>query len=186
MRLPALTSSFPVLVLLAAVSGCATPQYRTTVRLIPPADAQGRACVKGCEAKKVECQADCQARYQACVKTLEPQVDARYTEALQRYEIELRQYAAALRHYEMQLRFEWLNGYPFYPPYWWDPWPGPHFPPPYPEPVMPTRESVRAQLEKSNCQADCGCLPLYDTCFVGCGGQRLSETTCIKHCPPEK
>ena len=190
MRLPALTFSFSALVLLAALAGCATPQYQTTVRLIPPADAQGRACVTDCEARKNACQADCQARYQACVKGIEPQVEARYAEALKRYELELKQYAAALRRYEMELHFEWLRSYPYsYPyrhPYWWDPWPGMYFPPPYREPAMPTREGVRTRLAAENCQADCGCLPAYDTCFVGCGGQRVSETVCIKNCPPEK
>jgi len=187
MRLPTLTFAIPAaLVLLAALAGCATPQYQTTVRLIPPADAQGRACVADCDAKKVACQADCQTRYQACVKALEPQVEARYIEALKQYEFELKQYASALRHYEMQLRFEWLNSYPFHHPYWWDPWPWAYFPPPYPEPLMPTRDSVRAQLVKSSCREDCGCLPAYDACFVGCGGQRLTETVCIKNCPPEK
>lgn len=177
--------SLAALAWLAVIAGCATPHYQTTVRLIPPADAPGRACVQACDAKKTACQSDCQTRYQACAKDIEPQVEARYAEALKQYELDLRQYAAALRHYEMQLRFEWLNSYPFHHPYWWDPWPGPYFPP-YPEPTMPTRDGVRAQLEKSACQADCGCLPAYDSCFVGCGGQRVSETVCIKNCPPEK
>lgn len=186
MRVSALTRPFVVLGLFALLAGCATPQYQTTVHMIPPADAAGRACVQGCEEKKAACQAGCQSRYQACVKRLEPQVEARYVEALQQYSQELRQYAAELRHYEMQMQFEWMNSYAFRRPYWWDPWPGPyfpHFPPPYREPQMPTRESVRAELEKRTCQADCGCLPAYDTCFVGCGGQLVTETVCIKNCP---
>ncbi|HET9463717.1 MAG TPA: hypothetical protein VFO43_07105, partial [Thiobacillus sp.] len=130
MRLPALTFSIPALALLAALAGCATPQYQTTVRLIEPADAQGRACAQDCEAKKIACQTDCQTRYQACVKNIEPQVETRYAEALKLYELELRQYAAALRHYEMQLHFGWMSSYPYYYPYhypyWWDPWPGPY------------------------------------------------------------
>lgn len=186
MRLTALPRLFAVLALFAVIAGCATPQYQTSVRLIPPTDAQGQACVQDCEARKTACQTDCQARYQACAKDLEPQVEARYIEALKQYELDLRQYAATLRHYEMQLRFDWFNSYPYRHPYWWDPWPGPYFPPPYREPVMPTRDSVRAQLVKSNCQEDCGCLPAYDACFVGCGGQRVSETVCIKNCPPAK
>jgi hypothetical protein len=187
MRLPILISSLPALVLLAALAGCATPQYQTEIRLVPPTDAQGQACVQGCDARKTACQTDCQTRYQACAKSLEPQVEARYAEALKQYELDLKRYATALRYYEMQLRFDWLNSYPYPYPYWWDPWPRTYFPPPYyREPVMPTRASVRTQLEKSTCQADCGCLPAYDTCFVDCGGQRLTETVCIKNCPPEK
>lgn len=186
MRLLALTHHSAALALLAALTGCATPQYQTHVRLIPPADAQGHACVQACEDQKVACQAECKTRYQACVEGIEPQVEARYIEALKQYENDLKQYAAALRHYEMQLRFDWLNYYPFHHPFWWDPWPMPYFPPPYREPAMPTRASVREQLEKANCQADCGCLPAYDACFVGCGGQRVVETLCVKNCPPGK
>jgi hypothetical protein len=186
MCLPAPIHLFAVLALFAVIAGCATPQYQTTVHLIPPADAQGRACVQDCETRKNACQADCQTRYQACAKALEPQVEVRYAEALKQYELELRRYAAALRHYEMQLRFDWLNSYPYHYPYWGAPWPRTYFPPPYRKPVMPTRDSVRAQLVKSNCQEDCGCLPAYDTCFVGCGGRKLTETVCIKNCPPEK
>jgi len=184
MRLPALLHSFAVLALFAMMAGCATPQYQTTVQLITPADAQGRACVLDCETRKAACQADCQARYQACAKALEPQVEARYIEALKQYEIDLRHYAAELRYFELQLHFGWVHSNPYYGFYWWDPWPWPYFPPPYPEPVMPAREGVRAQLEKTNCQAECGCLPAYDTCFVGCGGQIVRETVCIKNCPP--
>lgn len=170
---------------LLLLAGCATPQYQTLVRLTPPDDAAGQACVQGCDAQKTACQTDCETRYKDCAKALEPQVEARYAEALQKYELDLRRYAADLRHYEMQLHFGWMRSYhPYYGLYWWDPWPWSYYAPPYPEPVMPTREAVRARLEKTNCQADCGCLPAYDTCFVGCGGQITRETVCIKNCPP--
>ncbi len=189
MRLPALTRPFAALALLAVIAGCATPQYQTSIRLIPPADVAGRVCVQACEAEKTRCQTDCQARFQDCAKGLEPQIEAAYAEALKQYGIELKQYAAALRNYEWQSRFDWFNTYPYSPyfhPYWWDPWPRPYFPPPYAEPVLPTRADVRAQLEKTSCQVDCGCLPAYDGCFTGCGGQRVTDTLCIKNCPPAK
>jgi hypothetical protein len=175
-------SSLPAL-LLSLLAGCATPQYQTTVRLIPPEDAQGRACVQECDSRKTACQNDCRTRYEACARTVEPEVQARYESALKTYELELKRYAASLRHYEMQLQFDWMFSYPHRYAYWWDPWPGPYFPPPYREPVMPTREGVRAQLLKSSCVDDCGCLPAFDTCFVGCGGQKISETICVKNCP---
>lgn len=184
--MPVLPLSIAAWAFLAVLAGCATPQYQTSVRLIPPADAQGRACVQDCEALKSHCQSDCQSRRQACVEALEPQLEARYADALKQYEHDLNQYADALHQYEMQLRFDWLNSYPFHHPFGWHPWPAPYFPPPYHAPQMPTRAGVRAQLEKSNCQDDCGCLPAYDTCFVSCGGQRLTETLCFKNCPPEK
>ena len=178
-----MNTRLPALLFVAALAGCATPQYQTTVRTLPPGDAVGRACVQVCGQQLGSCQAACQARHQACAQSVEPQVDAQYAEALKRYEIELQQYAAALRQYAMQLRFEWMHGYP-YGPYGWHPWPA--FPPPVREPVMPTREHVRAALIKQRCQDDCGCLPAFDACFVGCGGQRISETICIRNCPPAK
>ena len=184
MRLPSPIRFFAALALSAAVAGCATPHYQTTVRLIPPGDAQGRACVAACEARKTACQTDCQARYQACSAALEPQVNARHAEALKQYALELRHYAAALRHYELQIQHSSWHDPRFAHPHWMHTFLG--FQQPYREPVMPTREGVRAQLAKSNCQEDCGCLPAYDSCFVGCGGQRLSETVCIRNCPPAK
>ncbi|AAZ96634.1 hypothetical protein Tbd_0681 [Thiobacillus denitrificans ATCC 25259] len=176
------------LLLLAGVSGCATPRYQTTFRLIPPPDAAGRACVERCDATQAACQTTCKTRYEACAKAVAPQVEARYGEALEQYALELKRYASALRRYEIRLHFDWMHSYPYrhYPPYWWDPWPGPYFPPPFAEPVMPTRESVRAELEKKQCEDDCGCLPAYDSCFLGCGGQRVSETVCVENCPSAK
>jgi hypothetical protein len=189
MRVSIQSAAFAAVILLGMLAGCATPQYQTIVHLVPPADAQGRACVQDCDATKTACQTECQSRYQACAKALEPQVEARYEAALKQYELELKQYAAVLRRYEMELQFDWMYSYPYHHPYsypygWWDPWPRPYFPPSYREPVMPTRDSVRAQLLKANCQDDCGCLPAYDTCFVGCGGEIVRETVCIKNCPP--
>lgn len=185
-------ASFPnllaALLLLGGLSGCATPRYQTTSRLIPPTDAAGQACVQRCDTARVACQSACKTRYEACTKAVAPQVEARYSEALEQYALELKRYASALRRYEIQLHFDWMHSYPYrhYPPYWWDPWPGPYFPPPFAEPVMPTREGVRAELEKKQCADDCGCLPAYDSCFVGCGGQRVSETVCVENCPPAK
>jgi hypothetical protein len=86
---------------------------------------------------------------------------------------------------------QYYNSGPYGP---WDyyhgyyyPWPPPYmYVPSYPVPTMRTREGVRAALEKEKCQDDCGCLPAYDGCFVGCGGKRIPETICIKNCPKQK
>jgi hypothetical protein len=171
------------LLVVAGLAGCATPQYRTDYRYEPPADAQGLSCVHECGRKKDACQADCKARYQACQKEVEPLVEERYLRALKQYENDLRQYALALRQYEIQQWMYWPYDYwPHHRGYYYYPWPGPYFPPPYPPPGMPTREGVRAALENQKCQADCGCLPAYDTCYVNCGGRRIAETVCIRNC----
>jgi hypothetical protein len=102
MHRPPRFSSFPVLIVLAGLAGCATPQYQTAYRYEPPTDAQGRSCVQDCEEKKVACQADCQTRYQACQKEVAPLVEEQYLKALKEYELDLKRYTTVLRHYEIQ------------------------------------------------------------------------------------
>jgi len=172
------------LLALAVMAGCATPQYQTRYRYEPPADAQGLACVRGCEQEKEACQADCKTRYQACQKDIEPLVEGHYLQALKQYENDLRLYARELRHYEFQQWLYWPHDHWYFRHGYYYPWPGSYFPPPYFSPEMPTREGARAKLEKEKCQADCGCLANYDTCYVSCGGKRIPETVCIKNCRP--
>lgn len=171
------------LLLVAGLSGCATPQYQTVYRYEPPADAKGLACLQGCEQQKESCQTDCKAQYQACQKEIEPLVEERYLQALKEYENDLRHYALTLRQYEIQQWLFWPYDYwPHHRGYYAYPWPGLYLPPPHLAPVMPTREGVRGKLEKEKCEADCGCLSGYDTCYFSCGGKRIPETVCIKNC----
>ena len=168
---------------LLVLAACATPQYQTVYRFEPPAEPQGLACLQTCEQQKGTCQADCKSRYQSCQKEIAPLAEERYLLALKQYEAELRRYAFALQHYEMQRWMHWPHDY--WPPHrgaYHYPWPAPYYPPPYLAPIMPTREGVRAALEKERCQADCGCQPAFDACYVGCGGRRIPETLCIRNC----
>lgn len=102
----------------AALAGCAAPQYQTNVSLIPPVDSAGRACVQACETGKLACQTDCVGRFRVCSESIEPQVEARCTEALSQFENDLGQYVAALRSYEVQPGFAWMNSYTAYPCGW--------------------------------------------------------------------
>lgn len=173
---------------LSGLAGCASPQMQSSVRFVPPGDTAGRACVADCEAARSSCQTRCQTAYTQCAQTLDAEVEAKYAVALKEYEAALKRYAVELQQYQFDLRLGWVHGWPFRHPgrhlyYGFDFWPYPPLPPPR-EPVAPTREAIRAQLEKTRCQADCGCLPAYDGCFVGCGGERITETRCVKNCPP--
>lgn len=171
------------------LGGCATPLYQTAYRYEPPTDPQGLACVARCAEERADCESRCQAALDACRKAIEPQVAARYDEALARYERELDQYLAELRHYELQLWMSWPGGPWVYGPGYYGPWPywydWPRSFPPPPAPRKPSREAVRAALEKEQCRADCGCQGSYDDCFVACGGRRSVETRCIAHCPKQ-
>ena len=175
-----------LLVAAAVLAGCATPRYQTVYRYEPPSDATGRACLESCEKKLAGCQQHCTADYQACLKRLEPLVEERYNEHLKRYADELNSYRLELRHYELSLSLSWG-----YDPFWYGPWPYYHpwpafynFPPEPPE--KPSREAAFNQLRKEKCEADCGCLPLYDACFLTCGGKKIPEVKCIANCPEVK
>lgn len=180
-------SPWILLAALLGLAGCATPQMQSTVRFVPPSDPAGRACVAECDTARLACQAQCQASYARCIKTLDAEVEAKYTDALRQYEADLRRYASELQQYQFDMRLGWVQAWPVRHPYrrlyyGYEFWPYPPLPVPT-APVAPTREAVRAQLEKTRCQADCGCLPAYDGCFVGCGGERITETRCIRNCP---
>ncbi|MEK6664653.1 MAG: hypothetical protein AABY73_12390 [Pseudomonadota bacterium] len=165
------------------LSGCASPLYQTVYRYEAPTDASARACLQTCEPKLAACQTSCQHRYQSCLKEIEPLVDTRHSEALKRYENELDRYRLELQHYQLQLSLGWG-----YHSLWYDPWPYWHptyFPPPIP-PHKPTRDEAYNRVRKERCESDCGCQPIYDACFLSCGGKMIPEVKCIANCPQEK
>ena len=82
---------------------------------------RGHTCVQGCDEKKVACQTDCQARYQACQKEVAPLVEEQYLKALKEYELDLKRYTTVLRHYEIQ----YYNSWPYGP---WDYYHGYYYP----------------------------------------------------------
>jgi hypothetical protein len=164
-----------VLILLGA---CATPRFETVYRLEPPADVAGRACLVQCEDRLKTCQADCGRGYQACLADIEPMLDDAYAEALRQYAFDLESYAASLHHYEMQLWMGWHHD-----PWWFSPgWSIPYYYPWRP-PAPPSRQQVRERLIVAQCDRDCGCQPVYEACFLACGGRKIGEERCIANCP---
>lgn len=164
------------------LSGCANPRYQTLYRYEPPADNEGRACLARCEPKLAACNAECKTTYEACVIRVAPEIEARYDEALKRYNIEFNHYRQELLNYELHRSISW--GY--YSPY--DPffaWPAPFYFQPIP-PHPPSREQIQARVHQEKCPSDCGCQQTYDACFLSCGGQKIPETKCIAHCPEGK
>lgn len=175
------------LALLAGVAACATPRYQTSYRYEQPAGAAGQACVQGCGEVLAGCQAKCGVAYQACLKTLEPQVEARYSQAVERYAAELDRYRLDLQHHEARLwEYQmWLGWH--HDPWWFGSrWPSPWYGPGYlgDLPDKPSRDQILARLRQEQCDQDCACLSGYDPCFLGCGGRQISETRCVANCPP--
>ncbi len=171
-------------ILVSLLAGCATPTYQMHYRYEPPAGAEGRQCVQGCEQALAACGTACKAEWNACTARVETEVEAEYLQALKEYEVDLKRYRRNLDMYEWDLRSNWG--------YWqgsvWDaPWPYRSWYamtyPLYRMPEQPSRDSVRADLRKAKCKDDCGCLAGYDACFVGCGGRKVPERECVMNCP---
>jgi len=159
------------------LGACVTPRFETVYRLEPPEHAAGRVCLVQCEDRLKACQADCGRSYQTCLEAIGPLVDEAYAEALRHYAFDLDSYAASLQHYEMQLWMGWHHG-----PWWFSPgWSYPYYvsrPPP-----RPTRTQIRERLIAEKCDKDCGCQPVYEACFLACGGRKVGEERCIANCP---
>ncbi|HEY9199390.1 MAG TPA: hypothetical protein VIR60_08490, partial [Gammaproteobacteria bacterium] len=94
------------------VGACAgPPRYQLLYRYEPPADAAGRACVTRCEQSLKSCRDACKMDHAACVHAIEPEAEARYAEALLRYEGEMAQYRRDVDNYHLNLSIGWGNGW---------------------------------------------------------------------------
>lgn len=173
---------FPLwLLLLAFLAGCMSPRYQTLYRYEPPTDTAGKVCLVQCEQKLGGCKHQCQEKHQACIKSIEPMIEARYQESLERYKRELHHYQHAVEIYQRQLSFGWRHYDPYFGgwPYFYGYEPG--FPPI--PPTKPDREHIARQVAQQQCDRDCGCQSLYDACFLSCGGMKIPEVKCVAHCP---
>lgn len=173
-----------LLALTLGLAACAGPRYQATYRYDAPADAAGRACLEGCTLKMSACREQCTAKTQACLKDLEPVLNERHDAAMDRYGTELDRYRQELMQYEFYLSLNWG-----YPSPWWrhGMWPSftfgmPYYAPP-PPPAKPSRSAEFERLRQERCDVDCGCQPIYDACFLACGGKKIPEMRCIGNCP---
>ncbi|MHB1592453.1 MAG: hypothetical protein ACYCTW_13145 [Sulfuricella sp.] len=166
--------------------GCAStiPRYHSTYRYEPPVDSAGQVCLSKCGQKMEACQKRCAADYQTCLAGIEPLVEGRYGEALKRYATELERYRWELQRYQLYLSLSWQDSF-WYDHGFYRPWPGPYYFPPV-APLKPSRDEEFDRLRKEKCEVECGCQPIYDVCFIACGGKRVQEMKCIANCPEGK
>lgn len=166
------------------LAGCATPRYQTLYQYEGPVDAAGRACLQTCEPKLANCQANCRVAYQSCLKSAAPAIEKRYRETLKEYESAMNQYRHELSMIQFQMSMEhsyYAQGYGY--GYSYDPfWPAPYYAPP-PRPQKPDHDKIAGEVIQQQCNHDCGCQPIYDACFLSCGGKKVSDIRCIANCP---
>lgn len=168
--------------LVMVMAGCATPRYQSVKRY--EVGSAAPACLASCVEAEQRCKTSCQAKHEACLKSIEPDVQARYQAALKRHAQALNLYRLELDRYRHELMLGWGWG-----PYWNGPWGYyswfPPFPPSEPPP-SPTLEGERQRLAHERCDQDCGCQGGYDACYLGCGGMITHETQCVANCPAPK
>lgn len=175
------------LAMVLGLAGCASPQYATEVRYLPPATEAGQSCLRGCQTDMQACQADCQSRRQSCIAGIQPQVDAAFDQALRQYEAERRVYMRERQYYQLDRAMQFgLYRDPFYYGYPASFWFTDRFydDPPIP-PEAPSREAIRAAVIDQECNIDCGCQAAFDQCYVGCGGQVERRVVCVENCDGE-
>ena len=173
-----------LVILTLGLAACAGPRYQSVYRYEAPTDMASRACLEGCARKMAECREHCTTTNLACLKNLEPLLDERHNAALKRYEAELERYRQELAHYDLYLPLNWGYPSPWRHGLWpYSPWAMPYYFPPDP-PAKPSRSAEFEQLRHERCDVDCGCQPVYDACFLACGGKKIPEVQCISNCPP--
>ncbi len=183
--LPALRALF-LGVVAVGLAGCASqsPRYQSAYRYEPPAGSAGQACLSKCGHKMAACQQRCTSDYQTCLAGIAPLVEGRYGEALKRYATELERYRWELQSYQFYQSLSWQESF-LYDRGFYRPWPGPYLIPPV-APLKPSRDEEFDRLRKEKCEVECGCQPVYDACFVACGGKRIEEVKCVADCPEGK
>ena len=171
------------------LAGCASPQYATEVRYLPPATEAGQSCLRGCQTDMQACQADCQSRRQSCIAGIEPQVEAAFDQALREYEAARRVYLRERQYYQIDrtlsfgfYRHPFYYGYGYPAPFWYT---DRYFDDPPIPPEAPSREAIRERVIDEQCNIDCGCQAAFDQCYVGCGGQIDRRVVCVANCDGE-
>ena len=173
-------------IVVVVLAGCVSqsPRYQSVYHYEPPTDSKGQACLEKCGQKMEACQQRCTADYQTCLAGIAPLVEGRYSEALKRYAAELDRYRWELGRYQLYLSLSWHDSF-WYDRGFYHPWPEPYYFPPV-APKTPSRDEEFNRLRKERCEVECGCQPIYDTCFLACGGKRIPEVKCIANCSEKK
>ncbi len=176
-----------LLAAVAALAGCATPQYATQTSYTPPQTAKGLICVAQCQDSLKQCQNSCSAARQSCIAHIGPAARAAFDSALKTYEVQRRQYETDRQYYELNrsLRMGFFNPV-FVPGYGWVMRPG-YYDDYYDDaptpPVAPSLAKERQRMIHEQCDsAPCPCQENFEQCYVGCGGGVKKSVVCIANC----
>ncbi len=190
-------------ILVIALFGCASfePRYQVSHRYEPPIDPASIVCLAECTQQLAACQQSCTSTYQMCLRRIEPLSEQRYQEAVRHYESESHSYRQQMNTGRFYQSFGWgtsmgrWGGYPLGAGLGWGPswgrnglpWYGMGYSPAYfnlpVPPLQPDRKRELYRLRYEQCEKECDCQSIQDTCILNCGGKRIVEERCIANCP---
>ncbi len=192
-----------VLGFIVLFAGCA-PQYAIRNQYIPPANLKSKSCLKDCNYQKQVCKQKCSDDYSDCLSYAYERAKQIQIISDKSYKKRYHRYQKRLSNYNLEL-FDWQNRYDTNYSDWR------YFndkcskngdryacdreedlrilikqlrrnrPREPREPRYATFNEILAQ-EQSKCSKNCGCDNIYNSCFVGCGGEIVPHKICIRNC----
>jgi len=184
-------------------SGCA-PQYVVRNQYIPPNDKNSRVCLQDCSQKKQKCKQRCAEDYSDCLSYAYNEAKRIQIKSDKNYKERYNKYLARLSDYNFNI-FDWQNRYDERYSDW------KYFsgkcskngdkyacdreddlkyiikklrrirPREPREPRYVTFDEILSK-QQSKCSKKCGCDDMYDSCFIGCGGEIVPHKICVENC----
>ncbi|MFK5881734.1 MAG: hypothetical protein QM482_05925 [Sulfurospirillum sp.] len=184
-------------------AGCA-PRYVIRNQYIPPLDTGSRACLKNCSKAKQKCKQKCAEDYSDCLSYAYDKAKQIQIKSDKNYKKRYNRYQARLNDYNFNI-FDWQNRYEQRYSDW------KYFSDKCSkngdnyacerenelsyiikklsrsrprEPKAPKYITFEETLAKqqNRCVEKCGCDDVYDSCFIGCGGEIIPHRICVKNC----
>lgn len=195
-----------ILILLAGLAGCVSPQYQTNYRFTPPPAGAGKVCLTRCEAGLQQCKNQCAIKSSQCLTKARSQAQQElpilfgaWERDIAVWEHEMERYETDMRFWEMEMRQRRLmrdlqrdlyrcrpgdrncTRFPRHSGFgYYDRWDQPRSPGPAPK--RPTLESETTRIQAATCPSDCGCEETYRQCFGSYGGKVEPYQVCVKNC----
>jgi len=196
-------SILPILILTVTFIGCA-PRYVVKNQYIPPPDKESKVCLQNCTKKKQRCMLRCANDYSDCLSYAYGDAKRIQKSSEESYKKSYNRYLEELNDYDFKM-FAWKNRYKQKHDDWV------YFrdrclksrdkygckreydlryvlkklkqnrPVKPNKPRYITFDEILSK-EQQKCSKNCTCGSIYDSCFIGCGGEIIPHKICVENC----